>query len=582
MAVTDFDPKLGGYGYLAEQAGRSIEKPYQPPADNSIPFFTAPPPTSLSVTQLGNAGLLSELPPEEAARFLPQPSSSFLEMPRLSPYELNNGQSMLPAPPAAAVPMYTEHLPAAPVQQSVVPAGGLPKPAATPAKAPDAIYGNYTAAQLMRPVSAGGSSTTTTQRTSTVPDMPGVYSARMDIADLRQQGEAIGNAAREKLTTNSALVQGAYAKDIEAANAKMAKQHAAYVEKRTKIDAEAAKVRAEAAKEVDPDRWWASRRGDQKFALGIAAALQGALQGLQRQGGPNQVIAAIDGMIERDIKVQQLNIENARRKGAEYQSLLTDLRERLGDDNQAVLQDKIMKYEKAQTLLLQFAEQAKDPLQREQALNAQAAVREAQLNADRQMFIERQGRTVTSTTSNRSTTTLGNVLMAKKENELKLKLLQAKLDEANAPAGTKAKPELPEAVLGKLSAIEEGHGAADIVIQKTQGQGTGGNYIPEWLSLDAETRNRLVDDVEAKVSAALGEKEGKKWRTSVLSAGIDDADAVRQRVLDAEKLIINRQMALLKPYRGTRNADQQILDALKRQKTVDLLYKKKNPYVGGQ
>lgn len=108
-------------------------------------------------------------------------------------------------------------------------------------------------------------------------------------------------AAQQEYQATTDALAASHARE-DAANASMAQRADELQARQQDFDA-TTKQLAQTA--VDPNHFWASSSTGQKLAMGISAILGGIISA--RQGGPNQGVALINQMIDRDIAAQEFN-----------------------------------------------------------------------------------------------------------------------------------------------------------------------------------------------------------------------------------------------------------------------------------
>ena len=115
--------------------------------------------------------------------------------------------------------------------------------------------------------------------------------------------------------------------DREAADRNLASYETATQQARTDTQSLIAQAKEIGQREVDPDRWWASRSTGQKIAGFIGAALSGALA----PGGKNQTLDLINQAIDRDLDAQVQSLAGQRAALATQQGLVGDMYRQTGD-----------------------------------------------------------------------------------------------------------------------------------------------------------------------------------------------------------------------------------------------------------
>jgi hypothetical protein len=87
----------------------------------------------------------------------------------------------------------------------------------------------------------------------------------------------------------------------------------------------------EAKQDVDPDRWWGSRGTGQKIAIIAASMLGGFTEGFTWGKVKNRALEMIDAAIDRDVRAQEVNINNARAQRGEMRGMVGILNGKLGE-----------------------------------------------------------------------------------------------------------------------------------------------------------------------------------------------------------------------------------------------------------
>jgi hypothetical protein len=109
-----------------------------------------------------------------------------------------------------------------------------------------------------------------------------------------------------------------------------------------------------ARQKIDPDRFWKTRTGAQSFALGLSAALGGAL-GAQH-GGANKALDRIDHLIAQDIQAQETDITNQARGLQARQTIFGQMLQETGDRRLAAMQTRSLFYDSMKQKLAADAE----------------------------------------------------------------------------------------------------------------------------------------------------------------------------------------------------------------------------------
>lgn len=289
-----------------------------------------------------------------------------------------------------------------------------PAPAAPPpgGAEPASPLAGLTPEQLMAPVVVGRTSTGNTSITPGVKMMPGYMeeldrSAQAQGAALQAQGKAQEAASRERsfvLLSHQAQVEFEQARH-QAARAK----HLAKVEE---FDAEAAKIRAEVrAAKVEPDRLWSGAGGiARRIAFALAAGLEGFGKGLRGEGGPNNTIALMLQLVDRDVALQRESIE--RRKGdlADVRGAMADVYRRVGDLDQAAQQTRLLLNESLQARLARIAATWEGPQIAARTAQGIEALKAQATQAKAQAYAAAQDRVTKSFSSTTQTAPLASVL----------------------------------------------------------------------------------------------------------------------------------------------------------------------------
>ncbi len=133
---------------------------------------------------------------------------------------------------------------------------------------------------------------------------------------------------------------------------------------------------------IDPGRLMRNSDAGQMFSMGIGAAMGGMLAGLN--GGPNQFMAHVDRMIDRDIKAQEGDIDNQKSALASRQSIFGQMLSETGDRRLASMQTRNLMYEAAKTKLQADSDRLGIPEVRAQSMLAINAIdqKQAAMNED--------------------------------------------------------------------------------------------------------------------------------------------------------------------------------------------------------
>lgn len=178
---------------------------------------------------------------------------------------------------------------------------------------------------------------------------PGKFAGLQGSANRIQAADASYEADRMQSDVDKRLATAAVMADEHARAVRddVARRRAAYV------DTEMQKLSAlsqEAEKKVNPDQYWDDNGGT---GARIFAALAVALGqfGASLTGGSNTAMQIIQSNIDRNIKAQQANIDNAGQTLARRRSLYAQNLEALGDPNQAYLATKAQYLDRVKTQL---------------------------------------------------------------------------------------------------------------------------------------------------------------------------------------------------------------------------------------
>lgn len=177
--------------------------------------------------------------------------------------------------------------------------------------------------------------------------------------DLQQQ--AVGMAAQAG--ASRAMEQAAQIKTMQQEVEQMnkanleaqARENEMLQEKSAELDAEVDRV---SQLKVDPNKFWADRSTGDKITLGISLFL-GALGGART--GVNQAVNIIDQAINRDIEAQQANILQQTRGVDRKRGLLSDMRLRFKDNEQARAAVKMAYLQDAQMKVNEIAARYEAP-----------------------------------------------------------------------------------------------------------------------------------------------------------------------------------------------------------------------------
>jgi hypothetical protein len=138
---------------------------------------------------------------------------------------------------------------------------------------------------------------------------------------------------------------------------------------------------------VDPNRIWSGEGGGFRKAMAtIGAAIWGGLLAMDNPGGRNPITDQINAEIERDIRLQEMDIERARGKARNSKTRLEEYNKRFGDPEAAkaalksamwgqMVRESEMAAAKSQSpTIQQRAADAKATFEREQARAADQAM----------------------------------------------------------------------------------------------------------------------------------------------------------------------------------------------------------------
>ncbi|MAH51616.1 hypothetical protein CMI37_37715, partial [Candidatus Pacearchaeota archaeon] len=220
-------------------------------------------------------------------------------------------ESSLGAPAAAEPEAYTGG--AFVKKQFKAPAGGS-GPAAAPAGLAQLAAGGGAPGQpvnpllaavqkdptlLAKPVVLGSTTTSNYQRG--LKSMPLFQEGLERTAKAQTEAVTAGAEAQARGLEEKAFLSDMRAFEMKEQEVKRQKQQADYKAKVDEFNADMTAKREEisTAKDLDAGRWWSSRSVGQKIALGLAAALQGFMQGYRGQSGPAPVLSMMERAIDR-------------------------------------------------------------------------------------------------------------------------------------------------------------------------------------------------------------------------------------------------------------------------------------------
>lgn len=183
-----------------------------------------------------------------------------------------------------------------------------------------------------------------------------------------EQGRAMGMSAIHEA---EAMRQQRLAEEQARIDQEAATKHEAFMARSMELTEELGRMK------VDPGRLMRDANAGAQFSIGLGAALGGALAAVN--GGPNQSLARLDQMIDRDIRAQEAEIDGKKAQLSARNSIFGQMLQETGDRRIAAQQTRLLMLEAAKTKIQSDSERLGIP---EVQKNAELAVNGIQQKID--------------------------------------------------------------------------------------------------------------------------------------------------------------------------------------------------------